>query len=164
MTVAYSDEVVKAGLLAIIATLSYEDAAKALETQGMKVDAKTLSRWAREDHVVEYEKLREQWAPKIEAQLANNFLDNARAASEAEREAIDRSMIMLKLGKAQDPSRMARDLSQVKSQSVDKRLALQGRPTQITERRDIRQIVNKLQQMGAVKVIESTATVLPDGE
>lgn len=160
---SHSEETITAGLMAVIAHPTYSEAERALKEQGYSVPAATLSKWAREDHVVRFEKLREQWAPQIEAQLANNFLDNARLAAEAEREAIERSRQMLQNGRAQDPSRMARDLSQVKSQSVDKRLALQGRPTQITEKRNVNQIIGRLLQMKAVKMIESTAEEIPDG-
>lgn len=160
---SHSEEAITAGLMAVIAHPTYTDAEAALKAQGYSVTAATLSKWVREDHVVEYEKLREKWAPQLEARLANNFLDNARRATEVEREAIEKSMLMLQSGRAQDPAKMARDLSQVKTQSIDKRLALQGRPTQITERRDLGQIVARLQQLGAVKVIEASAEEVTDG-
>jgi hypothetical protein len=43
------------------------------------------------------------------------------------------------------------------TQATDKRLAVQGRPTQITEHRDVAEIVRRLQAIGVIEVIDSTA-------
>lgn len=150
----FSDEQVKQALLAVVGNPTYESASETLDQEGLQVSAVTLRRWAKDTHVVQFEKLREEWAPKIEAQLANNLLDNARLAAETERLAIERAHDELTRGVAREPAKIARDLSQVKSQSVDKRLALQGRPTQITERRDVNEIVRALVGMKVVQVAE----------
>jgi hypothetical protein len=156
----FTEEEIIAGMLAVIGSTSYKDAAVSLQADGREIGEATLRRWCKESHVVQFEKLREEWAGKIEAQLANNLLDNARLAAETERLAIEKTRESLENGSNRDPSKAARDLSQVKAQSVDKRLALQGRPTQITERRDLSEIVRALVGM-KVAVIQETAPV-PD--
>lgn len=105
-----------------------------------------------------YQKRREQLAPRLEAKLADDMLANAQRATNAEAFCIERIEEMLAEGRVQDPSRVARDLSQIRTQSIDKRLALQGRPTQITEHRDVSELVNALVGMKVAEVVDSTAT------
>lgn len=167
---AYDEENVIAGMLAVIAHTSYADAVRALKADGRDINEETLRRWCRETKTVQFEKLREEWSGKIEAQLANNFLDNARLAAEVERKALEMSKEQLDKGQVREPSKMARDVSQVKAQSVDKRLALQGRPTNITERRDIGEVVKALVGMKVLKietpepVPDATAPEFPAGD
>jgi hypothetical protein len=157
---AYAEEDVIAGMLAVIAHTSYSDAVRALNADGRDVSEETLRRWCKDTKSVQFEKLREEWGGKIEAQLANNFLDNARYAAQIERQALEAVKKSLDDHTAREPAKIARDLSQVKSQSVDKRLALQGRPTQITERRDLNEIVRALVGMKVAVVQE--AEPVPD--
>lgn len=152
--VAYTDTTIAAGMMAVIASTSYAEAAALMRERGSPVSEATLRRWCKDEHVVRFEKLREAHAPRIEAQLANDLLSNARLAAETERLAIEAARTELLEGTAKEPAKIARDLSQVKAQSVDKRLALQGRPTQITERRDINEIVRALVGMNVARVAE----------
>jgi hypothetical protein len=158
--VAHTDETRIAGMLAVIATTSWPDAVALLADQGHTIGETTLRQWCKDTHAVEFEKLREDWAPKIEAQLANDLLDTARLASAVEHLALQKAHEQLENGNAREPSKIARDASQVKSQSVDKRLALQGRPTQVTERRDVGEIVKALVGMKVLKI--EVATPPPD--
>jgi hypothetical protein len=157
---AYTEEDVIAGMMAVIGHTSYADAARYLQSDGREINEETLRRWCRETKTVQFEKMRDEWAGQIEAQLANNLLDNARLAAQVERQAIEATKDSLDNKTAREPAKIARDLSQVKAQSVDKRLALQGRPTQISERRGISEIVKALVGM-RVAVIEE-AEVVPD--
>lgn len=110
-------------------------------------------------HPEELDKLRERIAPKVEAATANNMLTNAWEATEVESLAIERAREMLEEGRIADPSKVARDLADVKAKNVDKRLALQGRPTQISEHRNTDEIVRALEGMGVAQrvSVESTA-------
>jgi hypothetical protein len=52
-------------------------------------------------------------------------------------------------------------VAQVASQAIEKRLAIQGRPTQIVEHRDVAEIVRALEALGVVEVVGlPTATSL----
>lgn len=151
----YRDEDVTAAFMALIASGgNYAEASRFCATQGIMVPESTLRGWATDTHGVRYQKLREEWAPRIEGALAEQMLDNARAAAEVERMAIEAARAQLEDGSAKEPAKIARDLSQVKSQSVDKRLALQGRPTQVTENRGINEIVTALQGMKVAVVVQ----------
>lgn len=148
---------------ALAAMAAYPDLAQAsayLAEQGYQANVDLLRTMRDVQFRDRFEKVRDSLAPRIEASLANDFLDNARMAAEVERMAVERTRQMLEEGKIAEPSRVARDLSQVKTQSVDKRLALQGRPTQITEHRDPREIVRALEAMRVVQTVD--ATVVPE--
>jgi hypothetical protein len=145
------EEVVK-GMMAVLGSTDYRVASKILAAEGLEISHETLRRWCQEKRVAQYEELREQWAPKIEAQLANNLLDNARLATATERLAIETTKSNLENGREREPAKVARDISQVKAQAIDKRLALQGRPTQITEKRDVNEIVKALVGMKVVTI------------
>jgi hypothetical protein len=103
-----------------------------------------------------YRQRREELAPQLEGMFANDLLDNMRRATLAVKLAIEKTEDLLKAGKVADPSRVGRDLSQVMAQSVDKRLALQGRPTQLVEDRDVGEILRKLQALGVIEVVDGT--------
>jgi hypothetical protein len=104
-----------------------------------------------------YQKRREQLAPRLEARLADDMLANAQRATNAEAYCIERIEDLLKEDRVQDPSRVARDLSQIRTQSIDKRLALQGRPTAITEHRSVDELARSLVAMNVAEIVESTA-------
>ncbi len=112
-------------------------------------------------HRQELEELREQLAPRMEAIRANDMLDNAGLATELERMCMERLQKQLEAGHVKDPARVARDLADLKAKNVDKRLAVQGRPTQITETRNLAEIVKAMEGMGIAKQVD--ATVLEDG-
>jgi hypothetical protein len=105
-------------------------------------------------HPEELDKLRERIAPKIEAATANNMLSNAWEATEVENLAIERAREMLEEDRIADPSKVARDLADVKAKNIDKRLALQGRPTQISEHRNSEEIIRALEGMGVARRVE----------
>jgi hypothetical protein len=104
---------------------------------------------------------KEQLAPKIEGLLAGELLDEARFATNVARLALETTETMLKKGRINDPSRVARDLSQIRTQAVDKRLALQGRPTQIQANRSVDELVRALEGLG---VARQAALDVPDAE
>lgn len=111
----------------------------------------------------QYEELRQKIAPLKEKQLANNLLDNAVYASEVTMQAVQQLQAKVDEGRvpAESLSRVARDLADVQAKAVDKRLALEGRPTVITETRSAPEIIRKLEHMG---VVNSTATEIGPGE
>lgn len=147
-------------MTAIIVSDSLEDAVEALKVEGHQTTVGFLETLPRNPGLRErFEKRREELAPALEGIFANDLLDNARRAALVTRLAIDQTQRMLENNEIREPSRVARDLAQVGAQSVEKRLSLQGRPTQIVEHRDVSEIVRALEGLGVVKLdaIESTA-------
>lgn len=109
-----------------------------------------------------YLKRREQLAPRLEAKLAEDLLQEAGSATEAIAFAVEQTYERLAKGEIADPARAARDLSQIRTQAVDKRLALQGRPTQISEHRSPDEIVRALEGMGVVKKVDAEGTAIEE--
>jgi hypothetical protein len=150
---------VERAITAMILSPALEDAVDVLRQQGVATTVQHLRVWRDRDPAIRerYGKRRQELAPQIEGRLANDLLDNAQRASAVITVAVEKTRELLEAGKVQDPARVARDLSQVVTQSVDKRLAIQGRPTQITEHRDVGEIIRKLQAIGVIEIIDSTA-------
>lgn len=147
---------VELAIAAIALCPTLEDASGYLKEQhGIQASPEKLAVMKRH-HPERLEKAREQAAPHLEGVLANDMLDNASLATRVENVAIQRTLVMLEEGKMQDPSKVARDLADVKAKSVDKRLALQGRPTQITEHRSVDENWAALERMG-VLVVDATS-------
>jgi hypothetical protein len=158
----YTEEEVTAGLIAYIGSPTFAAAHETLATEGWEIPATTLKGWVNNSHIAEYERLREQYAPQIEARLANTFLDNARLASEVQRIAIEQTRDKLKKKSIAEPARVARDLGDAITKNIDKRLSLQGRPTKITTNRDIGEVVRALIGMNIVQVTDQQQPLLAE--
>lgn len=104
-----------------------------------------------------YLKRREQLAPRLEAKLAEDLLSEAGRATEAVAFCVERTHEMLQKDEIRDPARAARDLSQIRTQAIDKRLALQGRPTSVTVNLDPETILKRLEAKGLIHDAEGTA-------
>ena len=145
-------------LMALAASESPEDAVEYLKREHdiICVPKKLtgMAKYRRE----QYEELRQRIAPLKEQALAHNLLDNALYASDVTKAAMEQLHERLNENKIRpsDLSKTARDLADVQAKSVDKRLALEGRPTVITETRNADQIIRKLESMGVVKQITVT--------
>lgn len=148
---------------AMILTDSLAGAIEVLKEQGFTTTEPALEQLRSNHHQRDrYEARRNELAPVLEGMHANDLLDTARLATTVSNIAIAKTRELLEDGKIRDPavaSKVARDLSQVSTQSIDKRLAVQGRPTHITEHRDLTEIVRALASLapGAVQFIDTTA-------
>lgn len=131
-----------------------------LEAHGIRTTAKVLGIHSRH-HREHLEEIREQVAPRVEAIRANDMLDNMGLATELERMAMELLMERFKKGWIKDPERVIRDLADVKAKNVDKRLAVQGRPTQIVETRKVGEIVKALEGLGVARTVDATVVEDP---
>ena len=159
---AQNDFDVESALTAMIVCPTLDDAVEVLAAQGMTVSAAKLEvfRSGNIEHGTireRYEKRREELAPMLEGILANDMLDTARRSEIVINFAIEKTEELLRDGRVADPSKVARDLSQVRTQAIDKRLAMQGRPTQIVETRDVSQILRALESLGVVRLESENA-------
>ncbi len=144
---------------AIVALATFQDDEKALEllkAQGIQTTVKTLAnkRLSKADDVA---RVRREIAPALEEQLTGDMLDLTRLSVELEGYALDNCLKKLQASRfAASPevlAKIAREASQVKTQNVDKRLALEGRPTSITESRNQDEIIRSLESMGVARQI-----------
>ena len=73
--------------------------------------------------------------------------------------AVEAARGRLESGKDEDPGRTAANLARVAQSATDKRLSLQGRPTQITETRDLGAILRSLAAKGIIQVPDEPAQI-----
>ncbi len=150
---------------AIVALATFPDDEKVVEVlkgQGIQTTAKAMAN-KREKAAERIAQTHRELAPRLEEALTGDMLDLTRLTVELETVAVDQCLKKLRASKfAATPetlSKIARDISQVKAQNVDKRLALEGRPTSITESRNQDEIIRSLESMGVARqvAIEGTA-------
>jgi hypothetical protein len=102
------------------------------------------------------EEARRELAPLHESKLTNDMLDEARRVTSVIDLAVRRTERLLERDAVSDPAKAARDLGQLRTQSIDKRLALEGRPTAIIEKRSAEEILSKLEALGIAKRVDVT--------
>ena len=134
---------------ALTAVIAYSGnvwaAIRYLDEQGMRHPSDPVLRgWIKTKHWERYEELREKFAAKRETTLVNNYLDVSIRATEAMDKAVDRAIEKLEKDEDNDPGRTAANLMMVARAATDKRLTMQGKPTQISENRDATQILRGL--------------------
>jgi hypothetical protein len=101
---------------------------------------------------------REQLLPALEKQHTLDLLDSSIRTTTIVNMALQRTEERLIANTIADPSKVARDIQQVHAQMTDKRLALEGRPTSITETRNLDEVVRALEGMKVATWSEGTAT------
>lgn len=144
-------------LSVIAATPTLEEASERLQEHGTTVSPEKLAVFARK-YPDRLAAAQAQVAPRVEALAAGKMLDVTHLALAATEAAVVRTQERLADGVVSDPSKVARDLADVTAKMVDKRLALQGRPTQIVENRDVGEIVNALVAMKVATRVDAETT------
>lgn len=148
----------------LIAFPDLERASRFLAEQGYGCSTAKLAVF-RDGHTPKSEVFRErrhELAPKLETMLADDLLSEARLSTQVISMALESTQRLLNTGSVGDPARVARDLSQIRTQAVDKKLALQGRPTQISENRSIDELVRALEGLGVAQRVDAEAEATDD--
>jgi hypothetical protein len=136
-------------MAAIAATKSYAEAKDLLATQDIQTTEGVLESMARR-YSNELREARQALAPRIEQDLNLALLNEAERATRLISMFLDVAEQKLQQGNYADPARAARDISQIRSQGLEKRLAQEGRPTQIIEKRSPEEIRRRLIALGAL--------------
>lgn len=162
--VTYTAEDRAHALAALVANLG--NIARTVADTG--ISDKTLRKW-REDYAEQYRDMEDTYARGIEAEIVQRARENARKAGEVVELAVEKAQTELESPRhisAGELAKVARDMSQVHSQNVDKVLTLTGRPSQITESRELVALVQSLENDGVLRIApstDSTAEEIPDG-
>lgn len=136
---------------------NYDEARRRMKAEhGVKVHRTTLKKWCDADPI-RFQEIRRELAPKIETELTHDMLENARKITIAERIAIEKAQVKLENDEDNDPARVGRDLSQMRSQGLEKRALMEGKPTQITASRSPDEIVRALEALGVAKKVDAIA-------
>jgi uncharacterized protein YeaC (DUF1315 family) len=155
--VAYTEEQTQTALMALIAWAGNAAAASRYlkSDKGIEINPATLSNW-KQTHAIRYDELREKYSAQLEESLAHEFREVAMQAVQLERLAMERATEALEKNQDKDPSRSAANAARVAQSSTDKLLSLTGRPTQITESRNIGEILRSLAAKGILQIPEET--------
>lgn len=133
-------------------------AAKVLwEMDGQDVSPELLESMRKGSHRGVYTRHADVLAPHLEDAIVREMREVAGRSLQLERRLLSKIEKDLDDGQVQDPAKALTAVSKTKQTSVDKLLALTGRPTTITETRDAAQIVKKLEALRVLIPIEATA-------
>jgi len=159
----YSQEDIDWCLQALVAWAGNSNAAHTwleAHAEGRRVPSKgTLINWRKTLHWERYEQLREQWGSLRERAIANDMRDVAAAAVDAQMLAVERAKERLEADRDSEPARTAAALAKVGQVSVDKLLSLTGRPTTITENRNVNEILRSLVAKGVLALPDEPAQI-----
>lgn len=148
---------VQKGFLAL--ALAGDNTARASETCG--INERTLRYW-RQKYREEYDRIRRDLAPRLEQVVVAEQYAFVLEAGRAKRLALQKTMEALEADAipARDLPGALKSITTAEAISVDKILALSGRPTSVVEHRSANDIVRKLAALGAVT--DATAVELPE--
>ena len=158
-TSSFTEEEITSGLMAVIAWAGNAHAASRYlkAEKGLSISPATLYSW-KTTHVVRYDELRDKYAGQLEANLANEMRDVARLAMDVQRVALEKTKVRLDAGEDNDPARSAANAATVAQKMTDKLLSLTGRPTQITETRNLDEILRSLAARKIIQIPEEAVT------
>ncbi len=179
----YSPEQTTKALLTVIACAgNLSQARKRLLSEGEDVPLKTLSAWkdspryrelerthgrAIEDELVDHARRSAMLAAELEREGLQAALEDVRAARTAvadlEAERITPNAYRAIMARAENPAQMALNASKIKGGNVDQVLKLTGRPTEITEHRNVDDFFDALyKKLGLNPAQPVDATVVDD--
>lgn len=146
----YTDQEINAGLTAMaICSGHRERAHKLLKAEGITVPATTLSDWTKRSRQDQYERIRQEIAPKIQAQMADTQQALAQDAAELEAKALIMLHQQMDSGalEAKDAANIYKNAGIIGAVHVDKAQLLNERPTQIVQR-DLSETLRELKGIG----------------
>jgi len=135
---------------------------RALKARGLHIPRTTLMQWATTQHMDRYDALRREVIPKVHDRLARESEDLAIEYGEAERKTLERYLQVVPELKPAEAAGAARNMATSRGIATDKALLLRGRPNQISEHRNVGEIIRALKAKGATvtlptEVLEGSA-------
>lgn len=147
----YTPEIVTAVLTDLVMA---GGVAKAIEKKWADVVGyELICRWKRETHFAQYREIEERYGRELEDLMVTRARTNAQRAGEIEAELIERMLTV----EGRDAPQALRAITDAKTKNIDKMLSLTGRPSQITESRDMGAILEGLARMNVLRVVEPEA-------
>ncbi len=129
----------------VAATNSLPEAIEMLKEHKLQATEKYLESLCKH-HPVRLSETRNRLKAATEESLTSNLTNNALRASIATGVAVEKTQELLESGRCQDPSKTARDLADVVSKSIEKKSLLEGKPTSISENRNVDELLNALER------------------
>ena len=159
----YSPEEIERGLYALARVNgNTQRASRELKEQGQGIPESTLRLWKAKTHADRYARIREEVIPTIYQRHADKFHELVAIESNIAEQIARELESKIDQLDPRDLATALRNLEVSKSLNFDKASIADGRPTVITEKRDLGDIVRALKAKGIeVEVIEGEAEALP---
>lgn len=158
--VRYSDAEVDRALIALSFARNVKEAVEILKREGkIMPTAQTLTKWRDETHTDRYLELCQKNADQREKIITEELMPVIRTSIQATAELMDLQRTMAEKGEVRDPAAAARNAATVAAIFIDKKMALEGRPTSTIEHRNPAEILRLLRERGRVTTsadVEST--------
>jgi hypothetical protein len=151
--ISYDDEQVTMALMRL--AVNYGDVDKTAEeliNDEFQVPAETLRMWKLRDYTEEYRRLVELHNLELEQEMIALARQNARDASEAVHQLIEKVRDKIGGMDGKDAAIAARNLADVKAKSVDKMITLSNRPPRDPEPENLEELVRSMESSGIVRV------------
>ncbi len=161
----FTEDEIKQGLLAVIAMNGNVLAAtRALEEADppMFVNNTTLRAWVNKDHMIEYQRLRDEYEAQMEQHLADSFRGVAAQSVEVQSLALGAAKERLGKGVDSEPAKTAMLAARAGGTAVEKLMTLTNRPERITEQRDVSDVLRSLVGKGVLKMIPQAVPDPPE--
>jgi hypothetical protein len=142
----YSPEDIERGLFALAIWGGAAAAERQLAANGHKIPRRTLQEW-KTAHAERFQEIANRHTRKIRDAIAQEQIEIAHAAGEAERVAIAKTKGQLEDGSCKDASTAGRNLAVQKGIALDHSLKMRGEPTVIHEHRQAEDIVKSLKRL-----------------
>jgi len=142
----YTPEEVERGLFALAVWGDGTAASGQLAASGHKIPARTLNHW-KLTHSERFREIANKQTKLVREVIAQEQVEIAHAAGEAERVAIAKTKKQLEDGSCKDVSTAGRNLAVQKGIALDHSLKLRGEPTVIHEHRQAADIIKNLKRL-----------------
>jgi hypothetical protein len=152
----YSPEQVERGLFALAICGNAAEAERQLAATGHKIPRTTLGHW-KVTHAERFREISSKHTKQIREVIAQEQIEIAHAAGEAERVAIAKTKGELEDGSVKDASTAGRNLAVQKGIALDHSLKMRGEPTVVHEHRQAKDIVKALKRL-APRVFDAEGT------
>jgi len=157
----YTEAERREGLVALVVCAGSSRRASALLSEHrIDIPEGTLRAWMRK-MPDEYDRLREEWAPRLEGEMVRALRETALEAARVERKAIELAERKLDNGTDYDPAKTAVAMSRIKATATDRLLTLTGRPQTIVEHRRAEEIMRSLAAKGVIELAPEDVVELP---
>ncbi len=129
--------------------------------QHVGVTERTLNRW-KQDNPGRYLEIQRDKGAEIEAMALDSLRAFVVASEHVKVVALEKTLEYLESGKPRDPSAVLRNVATSQGLAISKLLELSGRPTSVTEHRNLDELLARLKHLGAT--VDGIAVEVPSGD
>lgn len=155
----FTPEEITDALMACVANAGNAAAAiRSLEAQEKRAPSSgTLHEWMRWTHAARYQELRDKFSEELDQQIIHDWRDVIALATDGTKKAVQKAVNGIEDDK--DPSRTAANLATVADKYTRNKLTAEGKPSRITETRDVNELLRSLIAHGVLQPPDEPAQI-----